>query len=63
MNSYRRISKAFNQACQLPLDQYSNIEIENRYITLLKWSVGTTENQHLYVQKQILRKTICIDDF
>lgn len=39
------------------------IEIENRCITLIKWTVGTKQSQALYAVRQILGETVCIDDY
>lgn len=39
------------------------IEIEKRCMTLVKWSVGSTENLRLYVKRDVLGNTICIDDY
>lgn len=39
------------------------IEIENRCLSLVKWSVGTKSSQVLYVRKEILGENICIDDY
>lgn len=39
------------------------IEIEKRCMTLAKWSVGTKETLNLYVKRDVLENTICIDDY
>lgn len=39
------------------------IEIENRCITLVKWTLGTKQNQALYVIREPLGETVCIDDY
>lgn len=39
------------------------IEIENRCITLIKWTVGTKQNQSLYAIREPLGETVCIDEF
>lgn len=39
------------------------IEIENRCITLVKWSVSTRNNLSLYVTREVLGNTVCIDDY
>lgn len=39
------------------------IEIENRCITLIKWTVGTKQNQALYAIRDPLGETVCIDDY
>lgn len=39
------------------------IEIENRCITLVKWTLGTRENQSLYVTRIPLGDKVCVDDY
>lgn len=39
------------------------IEIEKRCLTLVKWTVGTKEDQTLYVEKQILGEVVCLDKY
>lgn len=39
------------------------IEIENRCITLVKWTLGTGRSQALYVTREVLGETVCIDDY
>lgn len=39
------------------------IEIENRCITLIKWTVGTKQKQALYAIREPLGETVCIDDY
>lgn len=39
------------------------IEIERRCITLVKWTLDTRHNQALYVTREVLGKTVCIDEF
>lgn len=41
----------------------TGIEIENRCITLVKWSLGTRDDQSVYVKKEVLGDTVCIDDY
>lgn len=41
----------------------TGIEIENRCITLVKWSLGAREDQTVYVKREVLGETVCIDDF
>lgn len=40
----------------------TGIEIENRCITLVKWSLGTRTDQTVYVKREVLGETVCIDD-
>ncbi|MDO4170853.1 MAG: metallophosphoesterase family protein [Lachnospiraceae bacterium] len=39
------------------------IEVEKRCMTLVKWSMGSKENLRLYVKRDVLGDTICIDDY
>lgn len=39
------------------------IEIENKCITLVKWALGTKEDQTVYTAKTVLGKKICVDDY
>lgn len=41
----------------------TSIEIENRCVTLVKWTLGTRQNQALYVVRERLGETVCIDEF
>lgn len=41
----------------------TGIEIENRCITLVKWSLGTKSDQTVYVKREVLGETVCIDDY
>lgn len=40
----------------------TGIEIENRCITLVKWSLGTKNDQTVYVKREVLGDTVSIDD-
>lgn len=40
----------------------TGIEIENRCITLVKWSLGTKNDQTVYVRREVLGDKVCIDD-
>lgn len=40
----------------------TGIEIENRCITLVKWSLGTQSGQIVYVKREVLGETVCIDE-
>lgn len=40
----------------------TGIEIENRCISLVKWSMGTKDDQTVYVRREILGDTVCLDD-
>lgn len=39
----------------------TGIEIENRCITLVKWSLGTRLDQTVCVSREVLGKTVCVD--
>lgn len=39
------------------------IEIENRCMTLVKWTVSTRADQSMYVAREILAEPICIDEY
>ena len=41
----------------------TGIEIQNRCITLVKWSVGTRDDLSLYAMREVLGETICIDEY
>ena len=39
----------------------TGIEIEHRCMTLVKWSVGTAKDLSLYVRREVLGDTVCIE--
>lgn len=39
------------------------IEIENRCLSLVKWALGTRDDQTAYVKREILGDSICIDEY
>lgn len=39
------------------------IEIENRCLTLIKWTLGTRQNQAVYATREILGERVCINDY
>lgn len=41
----------------------TGIEIENRCITLVKWSLGTRNDQTVYMKREVLAETVCIDEY
>lgn len=41
----------------------TGIEIEQRCIALVKWSLGTRSEQTLYAKRERLGETVCIDDY
>lgn len=40
----------------------TGIEIENRCLTLVKWSMGTREDQSLYAAREALGASVCVND-
>lgn len=40
----------------------TGIEIENRCITLVKWSIGTREDLTMCASREILGETVCVDE-
>ena len=41
----------------------TGIEIENRCITLVKWSLSTRGEQTVYVKREVLGERVCLDDY
>lgn len=41
----------------------TGIEIEDRCITLVKWFLGTRDDQSVYVKREVLGKKVCIDEY
>ena len=41
----------------------TGIEIEKRCITLVKWSLGTRNDSTVYAKREVLGRTVCIDDY
>lgn len=41
----------------------TGIEIQNRCMTLVKWSIGAREDLTLYAKREVLGKTVCVDDY
>lgn len=39
------------------------IEIENRCLSLMKWGLGTRNDQSVYIERELLGEKICIDDY
>lgn len=40
----------------------TGIEIENRCLTLVKWSIGTRTDLSLFASREVLGKTVCVDE-
>ena len=53
----------FNDGSCVHPRSITGIEIENRKISLVKWSVSSDENLNLYVERRILEGPNCIDEF
>lgn len=62
MAGYRE-SPYFNTGSCVHPSGITGIEIQNRCITLVKWSVSTKEDMTLQVVREILGEKICIDDY
>lgn len=58
-----RESPYFNTGSCIHPGGITGIEIENRCMTLVKWSISTREDQTLYAARSNLSKKICIDDY
>ena len=41
----------------------TGIEIENRCLTLVKWSLGTRSDQTVYVKREALGRRVCLSEF
>lgn len=40
----------------------TGIEIENRCLTLVKWSIGTKADLSMYASREVLGDTVCVDE-
>ena len=58
-----RESPYFNTGSCIHPGSVTGIEIENRCITLVKWSLGTKRDQTVYVKREVLGETVCIADY
>lgn len=58
-----RKSPYFNTGSCIHPAGITGIEIENRCITLVKWSLGTQSDQTVYVKREVLGETVCVDDY
>lgn len=56
-------SPYFNTGSCIHPSGITGIEIQNRCMTLVKWSVATRKDQSLYVAREILGGTVCIDEY
>lgn len=62
MNGSER-SPYFNTGSCIHPSGITGIEIQDRCMTLVKWSIGTTKDLTLYVSREVLGDTVCIDDY
>lgn len=56
-------SPYFNTGSCIHPGGITGIEIENRCMTLVKWSLGTKEDMTLYAKRSCLAGKICIDEY
>lgn len=56
-------SPYFNTGSCISPGGITGIEIENRCITLVKWSIGARRDLTLYAMREVLGKTVCIDEY
>ncbi len=52
----------FNTGSCVAPSGITGIEIENRCITLIKWSIGTHRDLTLYASREALGDTVCVDE-
>lgn len=58
-----RESPYFNTGSCIHPAGITGIEIEKRCITLVKWFPGTKNDQTVYVKREVLGETVCIDEY
>lgn len=56
-------SPYFNTGSCIHPGSITGIEIEKRCITLVKWSLGTGNDRTVYVKREVLGETVCIDEY
>lgn len=56
-------SPYFNTGSCIHPSGITGIEIQGRCITLVKWSIGTTKDLTLYVAREVLGETVCVDEY
>lgn len=56
-------SPYFNTGSCIHPGGITGIEIENRCITLVKWSLGTREDLSVCVKREILGGTVCVEEY
>lgn len=57
-----RNSPYFNTGSCVHPAGITGIEIERRCVTLVKWSMGTKNDLTVYVKREVLGETVCLDD-
>lgn len=55
-------SPYFNTGSCVSPSGITGIEIENRCVTLVKWSIGTRQDMTMYAAREVLGETICVDE-
>ncbi len=55
-------SPYFNTGSCIHPTGITGIEIEDRCLTLVKWSIGTRQDLSLYARREILGGTVCVDE-
>lgn len=56
-------SPYFNTGSCVHPSGITGIEIQNRCMTLVKWSISARADRTLYAAREILGETVCIDDY
>ncbi len=56
-------SPYFNTGSCIHPSGITGIEIERRCITVVKWYLETRRDQSVYVKRELLGETVCIDDY
>ncbi|MDO4339269.1 MAG: metallophosphoesterase family protein [Eubacteriales bacterium] len=56
-------SPYFNTGSCIHPSGITGIEIRNRCMTLVKWSMSAREDRTLYVRRESMGETVCIDDY
>lgn len=57
-----KASPYFNTGCCIHPTGITAIEIENRCLTLVKWSIGSARDLSLYARREILGEPVCVDE-
>lgn len=51
-----------NSGCCIHPSGITGIEIENRCLTLVKWSISARSDQSLYASREVLGEPVCVDE-